>query len=74
MMKDASQHLEPEHTIYLLGFWGMMIPDLQLKGFAALSNLDFWRLWRKQVAYQTLLHIVNLITSYLCIVVVDRNL
>lgn len=74
MMKDASQPLEPQHTSYLLEFWGIMIPDLQPNGFAAFSNLGFWQLWRKQAAYQTLLHIVNLITSYLCIVVVDRIL
>ena len=41
MMKDASQPLEPQHTSYLLEFWGIMIPDLQPNSFAAFSNLDF---------------------------------
>ena len=40
-MKDASQPLEPQHTSYLLEFWGIMIPDLQPNSFAAFSNLDF---------------------------------
>lgn len=39
-----------------------------------LGTQIFWQLLEKQVAYQTLLHIVNLITSYLCVVLVDRIL
>ncbi|EFB18995.1 hypothetical protein PANDA_011986 [Ailuropoda melanoleuca] len=41
----------------LVLFRGTVIPDLQPNGFAAFSNPDFWQLQRKQVAYQTLLHI-----------------
>lgn len=73
MMKDSSQQLEPG-GLNLLEFWAIMIPDLQPNRLAAFSDTGFWQLWRRQVSYQALLHIVNLITSYLCIVDVDRDL